>query len=215
MAAILGQYARDGQMAAQHAASAADVSSEHGFALWLALANIMRGAAMILNNQEGEQKNSALETIRQGRGAWQAAGADLLAPFMCTLMAEVYQHLEQYDAGRRALDEAITLMEQTEERWWAAEVYRLKGVFVLHQNGSETAVQEAETHFQQALSIARQQQAKSLELRAAMSLCRLWQQHHQSAKARECLAEIYDWFAEGFDTTDLREAKALLESLKC
>lgn len=215
VAAILGQLSRDGRMTAQYAASAVEVSSEHGFALWLALANLMQGAAMLFDDPKKELEANALDIIRQGRGAWQAAGADLIGPFVCTLLAEVYQQLGQYDAGQRALDEAITLMDHTEERWWAAEVYRLKGVLVLYQDERETAPQEAEAHFQQALSIARRQQAKTLELRATTNLCQLWQQRGQSDQARQCLGDIYSWFTEGFDTADLREAKALLRSLRC
>ncbi len=88
-----------------------------------------------------------------------------------------------------------------------------KGVLALHQDGSEAAWQEAETHFQHALATARQQQAKSLELRVTVSLCRLWKDQGQCREARECLAEMYGWFSEGFDTVDLRDAKALLEAL--
>ncbi|WP_179136847.1 MutS-related protein [Candidatus Entotheonella palauensis] len=203
VAAILGQLARDARAMAQHAASAAALADEHGFALWLALAHIMQGAAMILQPHGQDSADHALDIMQQGRGAWQAAGADLLAPFVSTLMAEAYQHLGQYDAGQRVLDEAIALMDNTKERWWAAEVYRLKGVLTLHQHGHERAWHEAETHFQQALVMARQQQAKPLELRATVSLCRLWKDCGQPHKARECLAEIYGWFSEGLDTPDL------------
>ncbi len=213
VAAILAQLARDAQMVSQHAASATQLSAEHGFALWLALANIMQGAAIILQNHGQDSGDGALDIIQQGRSAWQAAGADLLAPFMFTLIAEAYQHLAQYDAAKHALDEAVTLMDNTREHWWAAEVYRLKGVLTLHQDGSEAAWQEAETHFQQALAIAQQQQAKSLELRATVSLCRLRKSQGRPREARECLAEIYGWFSEGLDSVDLREAKALLEVL--
>ena len=97
------------------------------------------------------------------------------------------------------------------ERWWEAELHRLRGVLLLRQTGK--AMVEAEAWFQQALDIARRQQAKSLELRAAMSLARLWQGQGKHAEARQLLAPIYDWFTEGFDTADLREAKGLLEAL--
>ena len=113
--------------------------------------------------------------------------------------------------GLQALAEAHTLMEQQEERWWEAEVYRLRGVLLLRQ--TETQSEEATTWLQQALTVARLQQAKSLELRAAMSLARLWQQQGQRAEAYDLLAPIYGWFTEGFNTADLQEAKALLEEL--
>ncbi len=103
------------------------------------------------------------------------------------------------------------MVEQQEERWWEAEVCRLRGVLLLRQPGTPQA--EAEAWLQRALDVARRQEAKSLELRAAMSLSRLWQQRGKREEARALLAPIYGWFTEGFDTADLREAKALLDEL--
>jgi predicted ATPase len=102
-------------------------------------------------------------------------------------------------------------MEQQEERWWEAEIHRLRGVMLLRQ--TPPAQEEAATCLQQALAVARHQQARSLELRAAMSLARLWQQQGKSAAARGLLAPLYGWFTEGFETADLQEARALLEQL--
>jgi predicted ATPase len=102
-------------------------------------------------------------------------------------------------------------MELHEDRWWEAEVSRLRGVLLLRQPLSQQ--EEAETWLQRALNVARRQEAKGLELRAAMSLSRLWQRQGKRAAARALLAPIYDWFTEGFDTADLQEAKALLEEL--
>ena len=102
-------------------------------------------------------------------------------------------------------------MEQQENRWWEAEIHRLRGVLLLRQTGAPQA--EVETWLQRALDVARRQEAKSLELRAAMSLARLWQQQGKRAAARELLAPLYGWFTEGFNTADLQEAKALLEEL--
>jgi predicted ATPase len=109
------------------------------------------------------------------------------------------------------LAEALTLVDTTEERWWEAELHRLEGELLLALSTDHAA--QAETCFHQALDIARRQQAKSLELRAAMSLSRLWQQQGKRAEARQLLAETYGWFTEGFDTADLQEAKALLAEL--
>jgi predicted ATPase len=109
------------------------------------------------------------------------------------------------------LTDALTLVATTEERWWEAEVYRLKGVLLLQRSLPD--VGQAEACFQQALDVARRQQAKALELRAALSLARLWQGQGQPTAARQLLAEIYGWFTEGFDTADLQEAKALLAEL--
>jgi predicted ATPase len=127
------------------------------------------------------------------------------------LLADVCGHWDHTAEGLQALAEASTLIEQHEERWWEAEVCRLRGVLLLRQAVPQP--EEAETCFQRALDIARRQEAKSLELRAAMSLARLWQQQGKRAEAHELLAPIYGWFTEGFDTADLQEAKALLDAL--
>jgi predicted ATPase len=113
--------------------------------------------------------------------------------------------------GLQALAEAHTWVEQHEERYWEAEVYRLWGILLLQQTVPQQ--EEAEACFQQALDVARRQQAKSLELRAAMSLARLWQHQGKRTAAYELLAPVYNWFTEGFDAADLREAKALLAAL--
>jgi predicted ATPase len=111
-----------------------------------------------------------------------------------------------------ALAEAVTLVATTEERWWEAEVYRLQGVLLLQRSRADGG--QAAACFQQALEVARRQQAKALELRAALSLARLWQGQGQHTAARQLLKEIYDWFTEGLDTADLQEAKALLAELE-
>jgi len=127
------------------------------------------------------------------------------------LLAEIYDHLSHTDDGLQALAEAHTLVDQHEERWWEAEVHRLRGVLLLRQSGTPLA--QAEAWLQRALDVARRQEAKSLELRAAMSLSRLWQQQGKWDGARELLAPLYGWFTEGFDTVDLQEAKTLLNAL--
>src|SRR5262249_60030972 len=113
--------------------------------------------------------------------------------------------------GLQALAEAHTLLEQHEERWWEAEVCRLRGVLLLRQTLTQS--EEAETWLQRALDVARRQQAKSLELRAAMSLAQLWHQQGKRQEAHDLLSEVYAWFTEGFDTADLQDAKALLDTL--
>ena len=128
------------------------------------------------------------------------------------MLADVSATLSHTDDGLQALTEAYTLVEQHEERYWEAEVCRLRGVLLLRQPGTPPA--EAETWLQRALDVARRQEAKSLELRAAMSLSRLWQQQGRRAEARDLLAPIYGWFTEGFDTADLQDAQALLAELE-
>jgi predicted ATPase len=130
---------------------------------------------------------------------------------LCTVLADVADHLGRTADGLQALAEAHTLVEQHDERWWEAEIARLRGVLLLRQPGTPPA--EAETWLQRALDAAHRQEAKSLELRAAMSLARLWQRQGMRAEAYDLLATIYGWFTEGFDTADLQGAKALLEEL--
>jgi predicted ATPase len=152
-----------------------------------------------------------MDKVRQGLAAYRATGAVQAVPFLCTILAEVYARLGHPEDGLQALAEAHALVEQHEERWWEAEVYRLRGVLLLQQ--TLTPQEEAEAGLQQARTVAQSQQAKSLELRAAMSLARLWQRQGKRAEARELLVPIYGWFTEGFETADLQEAQALLAAL--
>ena len=117
---------------------------------------------------------------------------------------------DRLQRGSLRVAEALAAVDKNGERWWEAELYRLQGELLLSSSGRRQQAEEAEACFQQALDVARRQQAKSLELRAAMSLARLWQGQGKHAEARQLLAPIYNWFTEGFDTVDLREARALL-----
>jgi predicted ATPase len=145
---------------------------------------------------------------------WRDTGTELALPQHLALLADAYRQERQVEEGLHILSEAIAHVDRTGERWPEAELYRLKGEFLLVQTGKRCKEREAEECFRQALDIARRQQAKSLELRATMSLGRLWQQQGRSAEAHQILAEIYGWFTEGFETLDLQEAKALLEALR-
>jgi predicted ATPase len=135
----------------------------------------------------------------------------LARPRWLTLLAEAAGYAGQVDEGLRVLAEALAAFEANGQDDWRAEAYRLQGALLLRQVVPDAV--QAEACFQQALTIARRQQAKSWELRAAMSLARLWQQQGQRAEAYELLAPIYGWFTEGLDTADLQEAEALLEEL--
>jgi predicted ATPase len=135
----------------------------------------------------------------------------LYRSYFLGLLAEACGQVGQPEVGLRAVAEALTLVATTEVRWWEAELSRLQGVLQLQLPSPD--VSQAERCFQQALIVARRQQAKSLELRAALSLSRLWQQQGEREEARALLTPVYGWFTEGFDTADLQEAKALLEEL--
>jgi class 3 adenylate cyclase/predicted ATPase len=207
-AAALVSQCRRGVLAVQEYAEAAvALSTAQGFTQWAAWGTSMRGWALAMQDQDEE----GMTQVRQGIATYRATGAVLLVPYFCTLLAEVCAHLGHTADGLQALAEAHALVEQYEERWWEAEVCRLRGVLLLRQPGTPQA--EAEAWLQRALDVARHQDAKSLELRAAMSLSRLWQQQGKRTEARALLVPIYDWFTEGFDTADLQEAKVLLDAL--
>ena len=207
LAAFVYQVHRNVLAVHEQAEAAVVLSTEHGFPLWAAHGTSLRGWVLAVQGQSEE----GMVQVRQGIASWRATGAVLIVPYLYTLLAEVSAHLGHTEDGLQALAEAHTLVEQHEERWWEAEVYRLRGVLLLRQDVAQQA--EAETWLQRALDVARRQQAKSLELRAAMSLARLWQRQGKRTEAYELLALVYNWFTEGFDTADLQEAKALLEHL--
>jgi predicted ATPase len=206
-AAFVSQFLRDVPAVHEQVEAAVALSAEQGFPLWAALGTILRGWALAMQGQ-GEE---GMTELRQGIAAWRATGAAQHVPYYCTMLAGVADQLGHPEDALQALAEAHTLVEQHEERYWEAEIYRLRGVLLLRQ--PETPQAEAEAWLQRALDVARRQEAKALELRAAMSLSRLWQQQGKGAEARELLASIYSWFTEGFDTPDLQEAKALLDEL--
>ena len=152
--------------------------------------------------------------MRQGLADWQAMKVELLRPYFLGLLAESYDKAGQPEAGLNALTEALIAMDKTGERFWEAELYRLKGELLLRKpvdGGQGMGVEsEAVAYFQHAIEVARDQGAKSLELRAAVSLSRFWEKQGKRAGARKLLAEVYNWFTEGFDTADLKKARALL-----
>jgi adenylate cyclase len=154
----------------------------------------------------------ALAQINQGLTAFRATGAVTMQSCHLALLVEAYGTIGQPKAGLTALAEAQTLVDTTGDRWYEPELYRLKGVLLLQQSPDNYA--EAETCFHKALDLARNQQAKSFELRAATSLARLWQSQGKREEARQVLGDVYHWFTEGFDTADLKDAKALLDELE-
>ena len=207
VAAFVSQFRRDVPAVLAQAEACVALATAQGFPQWAAMGRSLHGWALALQGQ-GEE---GMAQIRQEIVAYRATGTTLAVPYFCTLLADVSAHLGHPEEGLQALAEAHTLVERQEARWWAAEVSRLRGVLLLRQPGTPPA--EAEACFHRALDVARRQEAKSLELRAAMSLARLWQEQAKCTEARALLAPIYGWFTEGFDTADLREAQALLAVL--
>jgi predicted ATPase len=191
----------------EHAETAISVATAQQIALVLAVGPIMRGWALAMQGHGAE----GLIQLRQGLDAYRATGAEFYRPHFLGMLAEVRSSLGQPEAGLTALSEALALVETTGERYYEAELHRLTGELLLQHATPE--VSHAEACFQQSLAIARRQQAKALELRAAMSLSRLWQQQGKRDAAHALLAPIYGWFTEGFDTADLQEAKELLDEL--
>jgi predicted ATPase len=150
--------------------------------------------------------------LEHGLNAWREKGSRLSVPYFLALEAEAHEALGQFDDARTCVAEAQTLVHRTGERWWLAELYRLEGGLLLASAGDRQE-EEAETCFQQALGAAREQQAKSLELRAPVSLSRLWQRQGKRDAAAALLGEISHWFTEEFTIADLQEANALLKEL--
>jgi predicted ATPase len=203
----LHQFRREGQATQAQAEAAMLISSEHGFVQWLALEQTLRGWALAAQGQ-GE---AGIAQMREGLAVWEAMGDKLYWPYQLLRLAEVYGTVGQAEEGLRVLAEARPAVPHGEGRFFEAELARLEGELLLRRSVEHSA--QAETCFRQALDIARRQEAKSLELRAAMSLARLWQHQGKRAEAHDLLAPVYGWFTEGFDTADLQDAKALLEEL--
>jgi predicted ATPase len=172
-----------------------------------AVATIVRGWAMAKQgrNEEG------IAHILEGLAACRATGAEVNRPFFLTLLANVCTDAGRIADGLRALTEALAFAEKYENRHYEAEAHRLKGELLLREN--EYCTEEAQNCFQRAIEIARHQTAKSLELRSTTSLARLLDKQGRRDEARTILADIYNWFTEGFDTADLKDAKALLDEL--
>jgi predicted ATPase len=132
-------------------------------------------------------------------------------PLSLSYLARAYAELGQFNDAWRCIAEAITVIETTKETWFEADIRRVAGEIALKSPDPDAA--KAEAFFERSLNVARTQQAKSWELRAAMSMARLWRDQGKREEARDLLAPVYGWFTEGFDTRDLKEAKALLDTL--
>jgi predicted ATPase len=204
--AMLAQFCRDIPTTQDLTEAARALALEQGFAGYTAGVTLIQGWAQVHQGQE-----EGMTQIMQGLAALRAMGSEYLSTYYLGLLAEAYGHVGNIEAGLRVLTEALAAAHTTGVRYYEAELHRLRGALLLQQAAAPQ--EDAEKSLQQALDVARRQQAKSLELRAAMSLSRLWQQQGKGADARALLAPIYGWFTEGFDTADLQEAQALLEEL--
>jgi tetratricopeptide (TPR) repeat protein len=179
-------------------------TDEKGAVFWKALVELSKGCVLAMTGKSYE----AVQMLTSGIAAWRLTGSTAALPMYLSDLARAYTDDGQIDDARRCIDEAIVAIKTTKETIYEAEVYRIAGDVAL--KSPQRNATEAEWNFNRALAVARQQQAKSWELRAAMSMARLWRDQGKSQQARELLAPVYGWFAGGFDTLDLREAKALL-----
>ena len=166
-----------------------------------------RGAIQALTGKASD----AITMIPSGIAAWQSSGSVVFVPWYVAHMAKSMAELGRFDEARQHMAEALAAIEKTGERWCESDVRRIAGEIALL--GPEQDISKAEAHFERALAIGREQQAKSWELRAAISLARLWRDQGKRDEARELLAPVYGWFTEGFDTLDLKKAKILLDEL--
>jgi predicted ATPase len=181
------------------------LADERGAQYWKALGTAVRGGILALTGKASD----AVRAITWGITSLRSTGASLYEPVYLAYLAMAYAELGQSDDARRCIDDAIEKVERSKEKWCEAEVHRIAGEIAL--KSPEPDVAKAEAYFERALAVARKQQAKSWELRAAMSMARLWRDQGKRDEARNLLAPVYGWFTEGFDTLDLKEAKALLD----
>ena len=208
---VLGQFRHDVKLAEECADAVIELSLERGFPIYLAWGTILQGWA------RAEQGNfdEGIAQITQGIATYQAAGAELGCSYFLALLAAAHERVGQSQAGLDAVTDALAMVNRTGERFYEAELYRLKGALTLQcqrEDRQDSSMrQEAEACFHKAISVARQQGAKSLELRASVSLAQLWETRDKEA-ARQMLADIYNFFTEGFDSVDLLQAKALLDA---
>ena len=183
-----------------------DLADETGSSYWRAYGMAVQGCGLARTSA-----SDAVQVITSGLTAWRSTGATLFLPWYLSSLAKAYAELGQFDNAWHGICEARAAIDTTWERWFEAEANRIAGEIAMMSSAPDAA--KAEAYFERALSVARKQQAKSWELRAAMSMARLWQDQGKREEARDLLASVYGWFTEGFDTLDLKEAKELLGEL--
>ena len=183
------------------------LADEKGTLLWKAFGTAVQGCG----SAQAGKASEAVQMITAGITAFRSTGTTMWMPTYLSYLARAYAGLGQFDDAWRCIGEAMTTIETSNESWFEAESHRMAGEIARKSPESDTT--KAEAYFERALAVAREQQAKSWELRAAMSMARLWRDQGKRDEARELLAPVYGWFTEGFDTLDLKEAKALLDEL--
>ena len=208
LAAYVEAFHHNVQKTLELSAATAWQGEEQGLPYYTAVAILMRGWALAMQNQEEE----GIALIRQGLASYLAIGTRQQHGYFLALLAEALNQSGRVEEGLAALEEAMEVAKQTNEPYYEAELYRLKGDASVNAGG--VFAPEAESCFQRAIEISRQQRAKSFELRAAMSLARLWLKQGKRKEGRAILEDVYGWFTEGLDTADLKDARALLDELR-
>ena len=183
------------------------VADEKGALLWKASGMMFEGCVLASTGKSSE----AIERLTAGSIGYQSTGATTFLTWFLSYLTRAYAELGQFNDAWRRIGEMMTAVQTTKESWCEADLHRIAGEIALKSPEPDAA--KAEGYFERALAISRQQQAKSWELRAAMSMTRLWRDQGKVQQARQLLAPVYGWFTEGFETRDLKEAKALLEEL--
>ncbi len=228
--AMLAQLCLDGEGVRSWSEAATVLAEKHGFAHLLGVVRVLSGWAQFEQGEQSERQEG-IAVMQAGLLAVQSRQAILTQPYIHALLAEALEKTGQLEEGLRCVAEGLDLIEKTGERWWEAELYRVKGELVLEEMKTSqkskacpeqgrrskrqmSKIGKAEECFWQAIEIARSQQAKSLELRAVIRLSRVWQTQGKKAEARQVLEECYGWFTEGFGTVDLQQAQSLLVELK-
>jgi predicted ATPase len=206
IAALSCEFRRQYELMDQHLDRAQEIAGEHGFANWAAMARMHQGSLLV---HRGNLENG-IARLQEGIDAYKATHQTLFLSYFLLRLAECNLLAGRFDDALLVLDSARAFFEETGERWWDAEVHRLKGRITAAMGADVGA---AEACFHHALEVARRQEARSLELRAATSLARLWHDQGKRREAHELLAPVYGWFTEGFDTPDLQDAKMLLDEL--
>jgi predicted ATPase len=213
-AAWLHEFRREREAVQERAEALLELASKHGFPYWLTQGTILRGWAVA---DEGQTTEIGVAQMCQGLLAYRTTGAEVARSHYLVLLAKIYGKVKKAEEGLAVVSEALAWSRKNGGWYYEAELHRLKGELLLNpergMQNAEVVHRSAEESFSEAIEISRRQQAKSLELRAAMSLSGLWQRQGKKTAARQLLAEIYGWFTEGFDTADLRQARALLEEL--
>jgi len=201
---LCGEFVEAGALTQELIALAEDKGSMY----WRANGKMWAGCIAVLTGHSCQ----GAQTLTSALHAYRSTGATIYTPFVLSLLARAYAGLGRHKETWRAIEDAMTAIVETKEKWCEADIHRIAGEITLMT--TEPEEKKAEGYFERALAVARVQQAKSWELRAAMSMAHLWRDQGKRQQAHDLLGPVYGWFTEGFDSVDLKEAKALLEQLK-